>query len=274
MTGSRYSDRVALITGSTSGIGRGCAEEFVKAGASVIVCSNHEDQGTAVTEQLRATAQARGSGDAFFIYCDVRQTHDIQNLIDATISRYGRIDCLVNNAGWHPPHKSIDEFSLEEFWDLINLNLVSVFTACKFALPFLRQTKGNIINVASLVATIGQYHATTYAATKGALTAFTKALAIEEAHNGVRVNSISPGNIYTPLWQEAIDASVDPEQCRADGEAAQVMGRMGCVEEVGRLCLFLAAEATFTTGVDHVISGGAELGYGRKVLGRNLDEFP
>ena len=101
-------------------------------------------------------------------------------------------------------------------------------------------------------------------ATKGAVTAFTKALAVDEAASGVRVNSVSPGNIYTPLWQEAIDAAPDPQRCRADGEAAQVMGRMGTAEEVGRLCLFIAAEATFTTGVDHIISGGAELGYGQK----------
>jgi len=97
-----------------------------------------------------------------------------------------------------------------------------------------------------------------------AITAFTKALAVDEAPHGVRVNSVSPGNVYTPLWQEAIDAAPDPQRCRADGEAAQVMGRMGTAEEVGRLCLFIAAEATFTTGVDHIISGGAELGYGQK----------
>jgi NAD(P)-dependent dehydrogenase (short-subunit alcohol dehydrogenase family) len=170
----------------------------------------------------------------------------------------------INNAGWHPPHKPIDDFPEDEFRELIELNLVSVFTACKAALPYLRQTRGNIINIASLVATIGQHHATTYAATKGALTAFTKALAIDEAPNGVRVNSVSPGNIYTPMWQEAIDAARDPEKCLEDGLAAQVMGRMGTPEEVGRLCLYLAADATFTTGVDHVISGGAELGYGNK----------
>jgi NAD(P)-dependent dehydrogenase (short-subunit alcohol dehydrogenase family) len=111
---------------------------------------------------------------------------------------------------------------------------------------------------------MGQLHATTYVATKGAVTAFTKALAIDEAAHGVRVNSISPGNIDTPLWQEAIDAADDPARCRADGEAAQLLGRMGTAEEAGRLCLFLASEATFTTGVDHILSGGAELGYGRK----------
>ncbi|HEY5091297.1 MAG TPA: SDR family oxidoreductase, partial [Polyangia bacterium] len=111
---------------------------------------------------------------------------------------------------------------------------------------------------------IGQLHATTYVATKGAITALTKALAVDEAAHEVRVNSVSPGNVYTPLWQEAIDASVDPAATRAAGEEAQLLGRMGTIEEAGLLCLYLAADATFTTGVDHVLSGGAELGYGRK----------
>jgi NAD(P)-dependent dehydrogenase (short-subunit alcohol dehydrogenase family) len=264
MTSLRYVDRVAVITGGSSGIGKGCAYEFVRAGAKVVLCCNDEEEGSAVATDLQTIARAEGAGDANFVYCDVRKTEDIQNLIGVAISRYGRIDCLINNAGWHPLPGAIDDFSVEDFRDIINLNLISVFTACKFVLPHLRQTKGNIINMASLVATIGQRQATTYVATKGAITAFTKALAIDEAPNGVRVNSVSPGNIYTPLWQEAIDAAPDPQQCRVEGEAAQVMGRMGTVEEVGRLCLFIAADATFTTGVDHVISGGAELGYGRK----------
>ena len=124
--------------------------------------------------------------------------------------------------------------------------------------------KGNIINMSSLVGVMGQEGASTYVATKGAITAFTKALAVDEAAHDVRVNAVSPGNIYTPLWQEAIDTSSDPSRTRADGEAAQLVGRMGTTLEAGRLCLFLAAEATFTTGVDHILSGGAELAYGRK----------
>lgn len=264
MTGLRYADKVVIITGGSSGIGKGCAQEFVKAGAKVVICCNNEAEGAAAVTTLQAMAQGQQAGDASFVYCDVRKTEDIQNLIEATVSRHARIDCLINNAGWHPPHKPIDDFSVEDFRDLINLNLVSVFAACKLALPRLRESQGNIINIASLVATIGQRHATTYVATKGAIAAFTKALAIDEAANGVRVNAVSPGNIYTPLWQEAIDAAPDPRQYRAEGEAAQVVGRMGTAEEVGRLCLFIAAEATFTTGVDHIISGGAELGYGRK----------
>jgi NAD(P)-dependent dehydrogenase (short-subunit alcohol dehydrogenase family) len=264
MTSFRYADKVTIITGGSRGIGKGCAQEFVKAGAKVIICCIDEEEGTAAAAELQAIAERQAAGEASFIYCDVRKAEHIRNLIEATVARHGRIDCLINNAGWHPPHKTIDDFSIEEFRDLLNLNLVSLFTTSKFALPHLRQTQGNIINMSSLVGSIGQQHAATYVATKGAITAFTKALAIDEAPHGVRVNSVSPGNIFTPLWQEAIDAAPDPGQCRAEGEAAQVMGRMGRTEEVGRLCLFIAAEATFTTGVDHIISGGAELGYGRK----------
>jgi NAD(P)-dependent dehydrogenase (short-subunit alcohol dehydrogenase family) len=264
MTDVGYTDKVVIITGASSGIGKGCAEQFVKAGAKVVICCNDQAEGESVAAALRDAARQQGSGDADFVYCDVTRTEDIRNLIDTSISRYGRLDCLINNAGWHPPHKPIDEFSVQEFRELLELNLVSIFSASRFALPYLRQTKGNIINMSSLVASIGQRYATTYVATKGAIAAFTKALAIDEAANGVRVNSVSPGNILTPLWQEAIDAAPNPGQYQAEGEAAQLVGRMGRVEEVGRLCLFIAAEATFTTGVDHIISGGAELGYAQK----------
>jgi NAD(P)-dependent dehydrogenase (short-subunit alcohol dehydrogenase family) len=147
---------------------------------------------------------------------------------------------------------------------LLELNLVSIFAACKFALPYLRQVQGNIINMSSLVGTIAQPYATTYVATKGAITSFTKALAIDEAAHDVRVNCVSPGNVYTPLWQAGIDASDDPVLTRQHGDNAQLMGRMGTIEEAGKLCLFIASEATFTTGVDHYLSGGAELAYGRK----------
>jgi len=255
-----YTDKVVIITGGSKGIGKGCVEVFVGAGAKTVFCARSSDEGEALARKLNAS----GPGETNFVQCDVSKVDEIQNLIDTTIPKYGQLDCLVNNAGWHPPHKPIDDFSVEEFHELLDLNLVSIFAACKFALPHLRKTKGNIINISSLVGAMGQLYATTYVATKGAITAFTKALAIDEAKHDVRVNSVSPGNVYTPLWQEAIDAAPDPKQCRDDGEAAQPLGRMGTIEEVGKLCLFIASEATFTTGVDHIISGGAELGYGRK----------
>lgn len=255
-----YKDKVVIVTGGTKGIGKGCARAFVEAGAIVVLCARNESEGAAVASELNAV----GTGRAQFLRCDVAKSDQIQRVIDDTVANFGRLDCLINNAGWHPPHKPIDEFSVQDFRDLMDLNVISIFAACKFALPELRKTQGNIINLSSLVGAMGQLNATTYVASKGAITALTKALAIDEAKYGVRVNSVSPGNIYTPLWQEAIDAAPDPEVCRAEGEAAQLLGRMGTIEEVGKLCLFIAAEATFTTGVDHIISGGAELGYGRK----------
>ncbi|HKX33369.1 MAG TPA: SDR family oxidoreductase [Blastocatellia bacterium] len=256
----RYQNQVVIITGGSRGIGAGCARVFAAAGATVMIASPERQAGSALAAELSAGP----AGQAHFIECDVTSGDDRERLIAETLRRAGRVDCLINNAGWHPPHKPIDDFSVEEFRQLLELNVVSVFALSRAALPALRQTRGNIINISSLVAQMGQLHAVTYVATKGAITAFTKALAIDEAIHGVRVNSVSPGNIYTPLWQEAIEAAPDPAQCRAEGEAAQPLGRMGTPEEVGRLCLFLAADATFITGADHLITAGAELGYGRK----------
>ena len=255
-----YTDKVVIITGGSKGIGEGCVRAFVSAGSRVVFCSRTEESGVKLAQEVNQL----GLGEARFIRCDVSRTEEIERLVDAVVAKHGRVDCLINNAGWHPPHKPIDDFSVQEFRHLLDLNLISIFAACKFALPHLRRTQGNIINLSSLVASMGQLHATSYVATKGAITAFTKALAIDEAEYGVRVNSVSPGNIYTPLWQEAIDAAPQPESFRAEGEAAQLLSRMGTIDEVGKLCLFIAADATFTTGVDHIISGGAELGYGRK----------
>ncbi|HRC76858.1 MAG TPA: SDR family oxidoreductase [Kouleothrix sp.] len=256
----RYEHKVAIITGGTKGIGAGCVRAFVGAGARVVFCSQHAGEGDAMAAEL----SARGPGTARFVQCDVSRVADIEHLVAQTVAWYGQIDCLINNAGWHPPHRPIDDFSADEFRALLDLNLVSVFAAARAALPYLRKTHGNIINIGSLVGSMGQLHATTYVATKGAVIALTKALAIDEAAHDVRVNAVSPGNIFTPLWQEAIDAADDPARARADGDAAQLLGRMGTPDEAGALCLFLAAEATFTTGVDHLLTGGAELAYGRK----------
>ena len=256
----RFAGRTVAITGGTKGIGEGCVEIFAEAGADVVFCGLEHALGQTVAERVSSA----GPGGARFLPCDVTRSEELNAFIRQAAERNGRLDCLINNAGSHPPHRPIDGFSVEEFRALLELNLISVYVACKAALPWLRQSHGSIVNIASLVATLGQRHATTYVATKGAVQSFTKALAIDEAANGVRVNSISPGNIYTPLWQEAIDAAPDPVQCRLDGERAQPVGRMGTPREVGLLCLYLAADATFTTGADHIISGGAELGYGAK----------
>uniref|UniRef100_A0A8B9JFV1 Hydroxysteroid (17-beta) dehydrogenase 14 n=1 Tax=Astyanax mexicanus TaxID=7994 RepID=A0A8B9JFV1_ASTMX len=123
-----------------------------------------------------------------------------QRLITVTVEKFGQIDCLVNNAGWHPPHKPTDETTAEEFKDLLNLNLINYFLASKFALPYLRKTQGNIINVSSLVATIGQKHAAPYVATKGAIISMTKAMAVDESRYNVRVNWQGQIRTKIRLW--------------------------------------------------------------------------
>lgn len=256
----RYLGKVTIVTGGSKGIGEGIVREFVKAGAKVVFCARGVDEGKKLEKELNNT----GPGEAFYIKCDVSKEDEIKNLVDKTVEKYGCIDCLINNAGWHPPERTIDDTSVQDFKDLLNLNLVNYFIFCKFALPHLRKTKGNIINLSSLVAKIGQPGAVSYVASKGGITSMTKALAVDEAKHGVRVNSVSPGNIWTPLWDSLAHATGNFEKGKRDGEEAQLLGRMGTLEESGQTCLYLAAEATFTTGVDMLLSGGAELTYGKK----------
>jgi NAD(P)-dependent dehydrogenase (short-subunit alcohol dehydrogenase family) len=247
---------VVIVTGGTQGIGEGIVRAFVREGAHVVALSNDRAGGHRLAGEL-------GEGCSF-VYADVRREDDLRVAVGAVIDRHARLDCLVNNAGTHLAHRPIDDIAPADLRALIDLNVVSQFMACRLALPHLRRTRGSLINMASLVGSIGQAHAVDYAATKGAVIALTKALAIDEARHGVRVNCVSPGNIDTPLWQSFAEASGDPDGMRRDGAAAQWLPRLGTIDEVGRLCVYLAAEATYTTGVDHVISGGAELGYGRK----------
>ncbi|XP_067655897.1 17-beta-hydroxysteroid dehydrogenase 14-like [Haliotis asinina] len=260
VSGLRYKDKVTIVTGGSKGIGKGCVEVFVKNGSKVVFCSRGESEG----KQLEQELNALGPGEAYFVPCDVSKEDDIKNLIDKTVEKYGRIDCLINNAGSHPPFHTIDEFSADDFRSLLNLNLVSYFLTAKYALPYLRKTEGNIINDSSLVGQIGQTGAVTYVATKGGITSMTKALAVDESKYNVRVNSISPGNVWTPLWENAANNEKDTQGCIKGGADAQLLGRFGTIEECGQACLFLAAEGTFCTGIDLNLSGGAELNYGFK----------
>lgn len=256
----RYSDRVVLVTGGSKGIGRGIVSVFVENGAKVVFCA----RGGAVGEALEAELNLKGPGCCRFISCDMSKEEDIQRLISFTVDTFGHMDCLVNNAGWHPPHKPTDDTSAQEFRDLLNLNLVSYFLTSKLALPFLRQREGNIINVSSLVASIGQKDAAPYVATKGAIISMTKAMAVDESRHRVRVNCISPGNVWTPLWEELANHTLDPGTAVKQGQDAQLLGRMGTEQECGLACLFLAADASFCTGIELLLSGGAELDYGFK----------
>lgn len=251
-------DKVTIVTGGSKGIGEGCARVFVRAGAKVVICARGRELGEAVAAGLTT----EGAGTCDFIRCDVTKPEEIKELIEKTVEMYGRLDCLINNAGWHPPHYTIDDFSIEEFKDLLQLNLVSYFAACKYALPYLRQTRGSIVNISSLAGIMGQEWATTYAATKGGIIAFTKALAVDETRNGVRVNAVLPGVIATPL----VESFMETQEQRNFIESWQWNSRVGTIEEVGEACLFLASDgASFITGIELVVSAGAELGYGIKL---------
>lgn len=258
--GVRYRDKVTIVTGGSTGIGKGCVQVFVKHGSKVVFCARGEAAGRALESEVNAA----GPGVATFIQCDVTKEEQIKNVIDKTVEKYGRIDCLINNAGQHPPKTAIDDITADDFRRLLDINLVSYFLFAKYALPHLRKTEGNIINDTSLVAQIGQPGAVTYVATKGGITAFTKALAIDEAKHNVRVNAFSPGNVWTPMWEEETKQYSDPESAKKSGADCQLNGRFGTIEEAGLLCLFLATDATFCTGIDINLSGGAELSYGVK----------
>ncbi|KAJ7349530.1 hypothetical protein OS493_038758, partial [Desmophyllum pertusum] len=208
-----------------------------KAGAKVVFCARGVEDGKRLEKELNDT----GPGEGYFIKCDVSKEEDIKNLVEKTVEKYGCIDCLVNNAGWHPPEKTVDQTSVDEFKKLLDLNLVNYFIFCKFALPHIRKTKGNIINISSLVAQMVNL----------------ELLLTSQA-------SVSPGNVWTPLWDELAHVSGNFEKSKKDGEESQLLGRMGTLEESGQACLYLAAEATFTTVLTCCLSGGAELTYGKK----------
>ncbi|XP_028557515.2 L-fucose dehydrogenase isoform X1 [Podarcis muralis] len=235
----------------------------VRHGAKVVFCApgSEGERGKVIEKELNDSA---GPGEGHFEVCDVLRETDIKTLVSVTVELYGQLDCLVNNAGGHPPDQTIDDVSAQEFRSLMDLNVVSCFLAAKAALPHLRKTKGNIINIASLVGLIGQKSAVPYVATKGAVTAMTKAMAIDESKYGVRVNSISPGNIWTPMWEKLASQTADPEATIQEGIDAQLLGRMGTPAECAAAALYLASEATFCTGINLVLSGGAELGYAQK----------
>jgi NAD(P)-dependent dehydrogenase (short-subunit alcohol dehydrogenase family) len=258
--------KVTIITGGAKGIGEGCTRVFCEAGWRVVISDYDEKSAVALVDELNAD----GPGEVFFELADMRKHEDIKRVVDNTIKRYGQLDALVNNAGWHPPTLPIDDFSVQDFYDLLQLNLIAVFVGCKLALPHLRKTHGAIVNISSLVAQLGQEGATIYCATKGAVSAFTKALAIDEAKNGVRVNAILPGNIFTHMRVTSVNASPDPKGLHDWLESTQHLGRSGTIEEAGQTALFLASDqSSFITGIDLILSGGAELGYGPKVKMEN-----
>lgn len=261
---SRFVGRVAIVTGASRGIGEGILRVLAREGGSVVFCGLAAHAKLAAA--LQRTVPLPHVPRQRLVY--VAEAHDLTQpgaaraLVDAAISAFGRIDLVVNNAGWHPPAAPIDSFTRAEFERLLALNLIAPWELSQAALPALRAARGSIVNVSSVSGHFGQAGSATYCASKGGLVAMTKALAIDEAGAGVRVNSISPGNIWTPLWAEHV-AGPGAQAAIDGGNALQALGRMGTAAEIGEIVLHLH-EASFTTGIEYLATGGAELGYGVK----------
>jgi NAD(P)-dependent dehydrogenase (short-subunit alcohol dehydrogenase family) len=247
----KLKDRIAVVTGSGSGIGRASAREFAKDGARVVVADINLAGAVETVEQIEA-----GGGTAVAVETDVSQPDSVQRLVTETMRRFSRVDILFNNAAIQV-NKTVADTTVEEWNREIAVNLGGVFLCSKFFLPHLRQTKGSIINMASVNGFFVEPMCAGYCATKAAIIGLTKAMAIDHGKEGIRVNCICPGYIDAGLAEGYFQAQPDPAAARAAAGKLHALWRIGRPEEVGRVAVFLASdEASFMTGSAVVVDGG------------------
>jgi NAD(P)-dependent dehydrogenase (short-subunit alcohol dehydrogenase family) len=248
----RLLNKVAVITGGTSGIGEATAILFAKEGASVAITGRNEERGRQVRDTI-----LRGGGTAIFVAADVRQAQECRRVIDQTMSGFGHLDILFNNAGVFYPHTALD--CSEEEWDeQIDVSLKGTFLMSKFALPeMIRRGSGVIINNSSGWGMVGGDSAVAYCAAKGGVVLLTKAMAIDHGRQGIRVNCICPGDVDTPMLpQDARLRGLEWQNYLA-GCANRPLGRIGTADEIARAVLFLASDdSSFMTGAALVVDGG------------------
>lgn len=248
--------KVIIITGGAKGIGLGCARVMARHGASIVIADIDEEAGPKAQADLRAMG-----AQALFVPTDVSQSEPVRQMVEQTIAEYGRLDCVLNNAGTHISKTVFDH--TEEDWDLIiNTNLKSYFLCTKAALDHLVASKGSITNMSSMVGLVGQSRATAYAASKGGIVAMTKSLALDLAPYGVRVNCICPGWVETPLVEHWFSQQPDPAEARKYIYSVHPLGRIATQDEVGEAVAFLASDAaSFITGIALPVDGAVTLGY-------------
>ncbi len=257
----RLQGKVAIVTGATSGIGYRTAEMFVEQGARVLLAARREDKGEALADRL---------GDAaLFVKTDVTQEDDVEAMIDAAVDRWGRVDCLFNNASSGSPGDPVDQLSYADFQTAMELQAGSVFLGIKHVVPVMkRQGGGTIINNASIAGVGVGYGSMLYSAGKAAVIHMTRCLAIELGEFNVRLNCISPGGIMTPIFLGARQKDLsDEETARAVERLAAVyderlpLGRAGTPDDIANAAIYLAAdESRHVTGENLVVDSGASVG--------------
>ncbi len=247
----RLKDKVAIVTGATSGIGRGIALEFAKEGAKVVI-ADIVDKDRLESKDTASLIKQLG-GEAIFIKTDVSLEEDVKRMIRMTVEHFGHLDILVNNAGI-VFEKTVEETSAQDWDRLMGVNVKGVFLGCKYAIPEMRKVgKGKIINIGSISGMMGQKRLSAYCASKAAVVNLTRAMAMDDAGENININTICPGIIETPM---TIDSLRDPEWSRLRQEATPAP-RFGRPEDIAHAAVFLASsESDFIVGHCLVVDGG------------------
>ncbi len=241
---------VALISGGNSGIGLASALRFARMGWRVALAARDAGKGAAAVAAVQ-----EASGEGRFLRCDVREAAQCEAAVAETLAHFGRIDCLVNNAGVVLRNRTVVETTLEEWHRVFEVNLHGAFYLSKYALPSLIEAKGSIVNVSSYVGLVALAGLPAYGAAKGALVQLTRALAIDHAAQGVRANCVCPGTVRTPMTDKAwADYGEGAEEVWS---VKHPLGRIAEAEEVAAaICFFASEDASFLTGVIMPVDGG------------------
>jgi NAD(P)-dependent dehydrogenase (short-subunit alcohol dehydrogenase family) len=248
----RFNDKVVLITGGSSGIGKASALRYAAEGATVVIADLSEEQGQAAAEEVKKA----GSSESLFVACNVADVNSVKEMIRKTIDTFGRIDVAVNNAGIGGPSAHTAEYPDDEWQKVININLTGVWLCMKYELQeMVKAKKGVIVNMASILGKVGFMGSSAYVASKHGVVGITETAALEYAPRGIRINALCPGFIYTPMLDNA-GLAEDDDLHRAI-ENMHAMKRMGKPEEVADALLWLSSDqATFVTGHSLAVDGG------------------